>query len=592
MGYIKDEDLEFLKDVNSSDLNKLVEILTTSKTEELTKKDIYKEFIPNHNIYWEEIVAEIQHFGGNTIANIARGKGVKYFEILQDVCKAFDIKLEFENPTLDFNNSILSKVVTKVVDKITNFNQKSAQVLEDELLTKFTEDELNKAIKECNSKTKLKDKDLLTLLLPFGLPQLALKRLSDPNFLVSTQAVYEVAKLRKKYNSQFQTLALEYSKNKNLELLYSESLTIVDDEDVKLGELKIIAPSSISNLEFEDFNNDEINRVNHFIADISKGVISTSNQTVELVFSSEVQKELAKVNGKYKRAIDSAIARNRNGTIKEHGKIIQSGQGKQLLTSGYQLLSIAVAQSHLADIEKSLSSIKSLVQNIQDKLEAEDRANLKGAIRYLENKIIPLIKNYDGQNKIGQEYRNEFQSIIRDIYTWEDKFLEEFEILNKDVQQLKSKDTFGTGNTYEELKTLLKKIEPLKARYGLILRLANILNVVQKFIYFNDKNVLNIDIQLEPFKDLMDSYNKFIDGKKKTLIKSNINKNDTLIERKKFIEILQNKQNNDFEKFTLEYQKQSQSIDEYFKNFKNGKASIILSFDDKSNIDKYAINYQ
>lgn len=240
MGYIKDEDLEFLKDVNSNDLNRLVEILTTSKTEELTKKDIYKEFIPNHNIYWEEIVAEIQHFGGNTIANIARGRGVKYLEIIQDLCKAFDIKLEFENPTLDFNNSILSKVVTKVVDKVTNFNQKSAQVLEDELLTKFTEDELNKAIKECNSKTKIKDQDLLTLLLPFGLPQLALKKLSDPNFLVTAQAVYEIANLRKKYNSQYQTLALEYLKNKDLELVYSENLTIVDDKDTKLGELKII----------------------------------------------------------------------------------------------------------------------------------------------------------------------------------------------------------------------------------------------------------------------------------------------------------------------------------------------------------------
>ncbi|MBD3831327.1 MAG: hypothetical protein IE890_12710, partial [Arcobacter sp.] len=166
------------------------------------------------------------------------------------------------------------------------------------------------------------------------------------------------------------------------------------------------------------------------------------------------------------------------GSIKEHGKIIQSGQGKQLLTGGYQLLSIAVAQSHLADIEKSLSSIKSLVKSIQDKLEAEDRAKLKGAIRYIENKIIPLIKNYDGQNEMAQEYKNEFQSIIRDIYTWEDKFLEEFEILNKEIQQLKSKDTFGTGNTYEELKTLLKRIEPLKERYGLILKLSNILNVV------------------------------------------------------------------------------------------------------------------
>jgi len=183
------------------------------------------------------------------------------------------------------------------------------------------------------------------------------------------------------------------------------------------------------------------------------------------------------------------------------------------------------------------------------------------------------------------------EKIVGDVKTNKKEAKEEFEILNKEIQQLKSKDTFGTGNTYEELKTLLKRIEPLKERYGLILKLSNILNVVQKFIYFNEKNVLNIDIQLEPFKDLMDKYNKFIDGKKE-LLESKFNKNDTLVERRKVIAIWQNKQNNDFEKFTLEYQKQSQSIDEYFENFKNGRTSIILSFDDKSNVDKYAINYQ
>lgn len=586
MGYIKDEDLEFLKDINSNDLNKLVEILTTSKTEELTKKDIYKEFVPNHNIYWEEIAAEIQHFGGNTIANIARGKGVIYSEILKDVCTAFDIKLEDE-PFLKEN--IVEKLVNKALKMEVNYSL-SIRSLENRLLSKISESDLIKVIHECNPKIKLKNKDLL--LLPIlGIGGLIQKRLFDPNFQVTAQAVYEVAKLRKKYNEDSQLLTLEYSKNKNLELVYSDSLTFVDDEDTKLGELKIIDPSLISEIELKDSKQGEIDRISHFISDAFKGVISTSNQTVELVFSSEVQRGLK--SGIYYQTANSPIARSTStGNIKEHGKIIQSGQGKQLLTGGYQLLSIAVAQSHLADIEKSLSSIKSLVKNIQDKLEAEDRANLKGAIRYLENKIIPLIKNYDGQNEIGQEYKNEFQSIIRDIYTWEDKFLEEFEILNKEIQQLKSKDTFGTGNTYEELKILLKRIEPLKERYGLILKLSNILNVVQKFIYFNDKNVLNIDIQLEPFKNLMDLYNNFINGKKETLLESKFNKNDTLSERKKVIEILQNKQNNDFEKFTLEYQKQSQSIDEYFENFKNGKASIILSFDQKSNIDKYAINYQ
>ncbi len=584
-----DDDLEFLKDVKSKDLNNLVNILTTSKTEELTKKDIYKEFTPNHNIYWEEIAKELQYFGGNTIANIARGKGAKYSEILKGICKAFEINTEIEETISDYDSGLLSKLATKVINKTININKRSLYFLEEELLSKFTEDELNKAIKECNSTTKLNNKDLL--LLPIlGIGGLISKRLSDPNFQVTAQAVYEIAKLRRKYNSEPQTLALEYSKNKNLELAYSDSLSIVDDKDVKLGELKVIDQTSISDFELEDLDNDEINRVSHIIADFSKGLVGTSNQIVELVFTPDVQKGLK--SGIYYQTANSPIARSTStGNIKEHGKIIQSGQTKQLLTGGYQFLSIAVAQSHLADIEKSLSSIKSLVKSIQDKLEAEDIANLTGAIRYIKNKIIPLIEDFNGQNEIAQEYKNQLQHIIRDIYTWEDKFLEEFEILNQEIQQLKSKDTFGTGNTYEELKILLKRIEPLKDRYGLILKLTNILNLVQKLIYFYDTNVSNIDIQLESFKALMDKYNSFIDGKKETLLDSNFNKNNTLSDRRKVISILQNRQNNDFEQFTLEYQRQSQCIDEYFEDFKNGKASILLSFDDKSEIDKYAINF-
>ncbi len=568
MGYIQDEDLKFLKDVKSEDLDKLVKILITPKTEELTKKDIYKEFAQDHNIYWEEIAAELQLFGGDTIANSVRGRGVKYSEILKDVCRAFDIKLEDE-PFL--KESIVEKLVNKALKMEMNYPL-SIRSLENQLLNKILESDLDKAIQEYNRTKAIK------------LALLPTKRLSDPNFQVMAQSVYEIAKLRKDYNKQSQ----EDPKNKKLPLVYSESLTIVDDKDVKMGELKLIDPTSISDLKLENSNNNEINRTMQFIADSVKGYIGTaSSKTVELVFS---QKSVEFMKNK-KGEVLSILVDSDSKKIKEIPKLKLTGQTKQLLTGGYQLLSIAVAQSHLADIEKSLSSIKSLVRSIQDKLEAEDRANLKGAIRYLENKIIPLIKNYDGQNEIAQEYKNEFQSIIRDIYTWENKFLEEFEILNKEIQQLNSKDIIGTGNTYEELKTLLKRIEPLKKRYGLILKLSNVLNVVQKFVYFDEKNVLNIDIQLEPFQNLMDEYNMSIDSKKVTLLDSNFNKNDTSAERKKFIEILQNKQNNDFEQFILEYQKQSQSIDEYFENFKNGRASIILSFDEESNIDKYAINY-
>lgn len=44
---------------------------------------------------------------------------------------------------------------------------------------------------------------------------------------------------------------------------------------------------------------------------------------------------------------------------------------KQFLTGGFQLLSIAVAQSHLADIEKRLYSIENSLKQILGKLDAK-----------------------------------------------------------------------------------------------------------------------------------------------------------------------------------------------------------------------------
>ena len=54
MAYRYDEDLEFLRDVKSSDLNDLVDVLTKDKdgekriTEHLTTNDLYQQYYPDH----------------------------------------------------------------------------------------------------------------------------------------------------------------------------------------------------------------------------------------------------------------------------------------------------------------------------------------------------------------------------------------------------------------------------------------------------------------------------------------------------------------------------------------------------------------
>ena len=94
-----DYELEFLKECTQDELAPLVgAILGTDDngdidcsgrfSSELDKAPAFKANYPDHTKYVDEIIEEVQKFGGNTFANIFRGDmGVSYHEVLCDVAK-------------------------------------------------------------------------------------------------------------------------------------------------------------------------------------------------------------------------------------------------------------------------------------------------------------------------------------------------------------------------------------------------------------------------------------------------------------------------------------------------------------------------
>lgn len=128
MAYRFDEDLEFLREISSRDLNDLVECLTKDKdggalwTEELTSNPTYKKYHPDHSKYWELIAAECQCFGANSLMTALRGgKGVLYREVLADVCDNLKVKeIKKNDHTLDIENKLLAKVLGDAIDKMSD----------------------------------------------------------------------------------------------------------------------------------------------------------------------------------------------------------------------------------------------------------------------------------------------------------------------------------------------------------------------------------------------------------------------------------------------------------------------------------------
>ena len=125
MAYRSDADLEFLREMESEDLNDLVEVLMgkpddTRWTQSLTSSSLYKEHYPKHKMYLEDIMEEIQKFGGNTISNMARQGGVLYQEILRDVASKFKVKYDKNTSTSMLEMSIYLKILSDALAKMSD----------------------------------------------------------------------------------------------------------------------------------------------------------------------------------------------------------------------------------------------------------------------------------------------------------------------------------------------------------------------------------------------------------------------------------------------------------------------------------------
>ncbi|HBC0897055.1 TPA: DUF3944 domain-containing protein, partial [Escherichia coli] len=125
MAYRADRDLTFLSQCSDCDLDDLVNLLIYDNdgkkrwTEELSNNPLYKQFRPQHSLYWREIAAEIQCYGGNTFATLLRGgKGVYYKEILIDVCKRLKVNFNSESEVGVIERNLLMKILSDALDKM------------------------------------------------------------------------------------------------------------------------------------------------------------------------------------------------------------------------------------------------------------------------------------------------------------------------------------------------------------------------------------------------------------------------------------------------------------------------------------------
>ncbi|MEX9785869.1 WYL domain-containing protein [Providencia manganoxydans] len=74
---------------------------------------------PNHQCYWQQIAAEIQHYGVNTLMSLALlRQGVAYWNILEDVCEKIDVNYNAKNSTEAIELTLLMTLLEKNLDQM------------------------------------------------------------------------------------------------------------------------------------------------------------------------------------------------------------------------------------------------------------------------------------------------------------------------------------------------------------------------------------------------------------------------------------------------------------------------------------------
>lgn len=116
-----DDLLPLLRNADADELDNLVGYITKKGGTSCQLKHVkaYKTHFPDHTCYADEIAAEIQKFGGNTILNIMRnGKGRNYKGIACDVASRIKVDVNKEEPIDMIEQKILLKVLELSWDKM------------------------------------------------------------------------------------------------------------------------------------------------------------------------------------------------------------------------------------------------------------------------------------------------------------------------------------------------------------------------------------------------------------------------------------------------------------------------------------------
>jgi len=342
----------------------------------------------------------------------------------------------------------------------------------------------------------------------------------------------------------------------------------------------------------------DLNRISTLISQTCHGVIGTHGRTVELVFQPHIQKGLKDGSLKMMQTRSGEtladtihVGGKSAGKIAGKGRIIEGGKLKQIATGSFQVISLIVAQAHLAEIDKNLADIKTSVQKIYQSLEDTHLAKIEGRIHYLEN-IIDKMRRGDFDYEVSLQIKNKIEDTVADAYEWQAILFSRVKSLTASAGALQNSDTFGTGDTFQKLKGIAEEINPLIQRRNILLTLAALLAYIQACIDPTNKEFSQLDLQRVYWESLLITFAQTVGQKSKTLLsQAKFNSQEMLDHRRFFIDTTLDSAQKMAEYSHAHYESSLLKLRNNHRQIltENGKLRLAVTHDERGEIIKAAV---
>lgn len=120
---------QLFEQLNNDELQPLVKYIQSASTEGLTTSTNYKKYYPEHTKYISEIYDEICLFGGNTFANLWRGKGPEYSEVLGDAATKVGVKNTKNLTVLKIEQNMIEVLLRKTTEGVSGKEREDLEEL-------------------------------------------------------------------------------------------------------------------------------------------------------------------------------------------------------------------------------------------------------------------------------------------------------------------------------------------------------------------------------------------------------------------------------------------------------------------------------